>query len=62
MSRRRVVALVVGIVAAAVALALGLALLLHSSPAPRFPSGPTAETITVSRPPADTPNPVVTHP
>lgn len=53
-TRWRLIALVVGIGAAATAAALGLVMALHSTPSPRFPSGPTAEKITVSRPPADT--------
>ena len=49
--RWRLVALVLGIGALAAAAAVGLAAFLHSTPSPRFPSGPTAEMITVSRPP-----------
>jgi hypothetical protein len=47
-SRLRIVALAVGIGAAMVAAAIGVAMLVHSDAAPRFPSGPTAEKITVS--------------
>jgi hypothetical protein len=61
-SRLRVIALFVGIGAAVAAAAVAIAILLQGTPAARFPSGPTAETITVSRAPADTPNPVVTPP
>ena len=60
--RPRFIALVVGVGAVVAAAAVGIAILLHTSPAPRFPSGPTAEKMTVSRAPADTPNPVVTRP
>ena len=60
--RPRFVALVVGVGAVVAAAAIGIAILLHTSPAPRFPSGPTAEKMTVSRAPADKPNPVVTRP
>lgn len=56
------VALVVGIGAALAAAALAIAALLHTGPSPRFPTGPTAEKMTVSRAPADTPKPEVTHP
>ena len=56
------VALVVGIGAALAAAVLGIAALVHTAPAPRFPTGPTAEKMTVSRAPADTPKPVVTRP
>ena len=59
------IALVVGVgavVAVVAAAAVGIAILLHTSPAPRFPSGPTAERMTISHAPADTPNPVVTRP
>jgi len=59
-SRPRMIAFVVGIGAALAAAAVGLALLLHSEPAPRFPPGPTAERLTVSPTPADTPEPEVT--
>ena len=62
LSRLRIITLSVGIGAAVAAVAVGIAILLDSTPATRFPSGPTAETITVSRTPADTPNPVVTRP
>ncbi len=62
LSRLRVLTLLIGICAAVTAVAVGIAILLHSAPATRFPSGPTAEKITVSRAPADTPNPVVTPP
>lgn len=61
-TRWRLIALVIGIGAAAAAAAVGLAVWLHSTPSPRFPSGPTAEKITVSRPPADTTGSVVTRP
>jgi hypothetical protein len=60
--RPRLIALVVGIAALLAAAAVGLAILLHTGQAPRFPSGPTAETMTVSPTPADTPTPVVTRP
>ncbi len=60
--RPRFIALVVGVGAVVAAAAVGIAILLHTSPAPRFPSGPTAEKMTVSHAPADTPNPVVTRP
>jgi hypothetical protein len=53
---------VVGIGAALAATAVGIAMLLHTAPSPRFPSGPTAEKMTVSPVPADTPKPVVTRP
>ncbi|OBA87290.1 hypothetical protein A5662_26240 [Mycobacteriaceae bacterium 1482268.1] len=62
LSRLRIIALVVGIGAAVAAAAVGIAMLTHSGPAPRFPSGPTAEKITVSTSPADTPKPVVKRP
>ena len=62
MSRLRVIWLVIGLSAVAALLAVGIAVLLHTPPAPRFPSGPTAEKMTVSRTPADTPKPVVTRP
>lgn len=62
MNRLRVIALVLGIGAAAALLAVGIAAALHTAPAPRFPSGPTAEKITVSKMPAETPKPVVTRP
>ena len=58
----RFVALVVGIGAVVAAAAVGIAMLLHTPPAPRFPSSPTAEKMTVSPRPADTPKPVVTRP
>lgn len=60
-TRWRVVALVVGVGSAAAAVAVALAVLLHSSPSPRFPSGPTAEKITVSTTPIGA-APVVTRP
>ncbi len=60
--RWRLLALVVGVGAATAAAAVGLAMLLHSTPSPRFPSGPTAEKITVTRTPAGPPQPVVTRP
>ena len=62
--RPRMIALVTGI-AAVVAAAVGFAVVVvarHDPPAPRFPSGPTAERMTVSPTRADTPKPVVTHP
>jgi hypothetical protein len=62
MSRLRVIWLVIGLGAVAALLALGIAVSLHTSPAPRFPSGPTADKMTVSQTPADTPPPVVTRP
>ncbi len=49
--RWRLVALIAGIAAAAAAAAVAIATVLHSAPAPRFPSGPTADKITVSRSP-----------
>jgi hypothetical protein len=62
-SRRwRLIALVVGIGGASVAVAVALAVLLHSSPSPRFPSGPTAEKITVSRTPVSVAPSTVTRP
>jgi hypothetical protein len=65
LGRLRVVALVVGVGAAAAVLVLGVVTLLHNAPStPAFPSGPTAERITVSahKTPADTPKGVVTRP
>jgi hypothetical protein len=61
-SSPRFIALVVGIGAVVAAVAVGIAMLLHTAPAPRFPTGPTAEKMTVSPTPADTPKPVVTRP
>ena len=61
-SRWRLIALVVGIGAALAAGAVALAVLIHSTPSPRFPSGPTAERITVSRTSAGTPPSMVTRP
>jgi hypothetical protein len=64
-SRLRVAVLIVGVAAAAAAVVVGVVTLLHSaSPAPAFPTGPTADRITVSVPrsPADTPKGVVTRP
>jgi hypothetical protein len=59
----RLIALLVGIGAVIAAVAISIAFLLRSQPAtPRFPSGPTAETMTVSPAQADTPKPVVTRP
>ena len=62
LSRLRVILLLVGIAALAAAAVTGIAILLHGAPAHRFPSGPTAEKITVSGAPADTPKAVVTRP
>ncbi len=62
LGRWRLVALIVGIAAAAAVVAVGIAVMRHSTPGPRFPSGPTAEKITVSRPPADGRAGVVTRP
>ena len=61
-SRLRTILLFVGIAAAAAGIAVAVALLLHTTANPRFPSGPTAEKITVSTTPADTPKAVVTPP
>jgi hypothetical protein len=61
-SRLRTILLLVGIAAAATGIAVAVALLLHTTANPRFPSGPTAEKITVSTTPADTPKAVVTPP
>ncbi|MDX1882668.1 hypothetical protein [Mycolicibacterium sp. 120270] len=61
--RPRFLAVLVGIGAVVAAIAIGLAFLLRNEPAaPRFPSGPTAETMTVSPAQADTPKPEVTRP
>jgi hypothetical protein len=63
-SRLRIVALVAGVGAAAAVVVVGVVTLLHSGPAaPAFPSGPTAERITVSAPKSsgDTPKAVVTR-
>lgn len=60
--RSRTIAVAVGICVVAVAAAIGLAILLRHAPASRFPSGPTAETMTVPAAPSDTPKPVVTPP
>ncbi|MFY9920759.1 MAG: hypothetical protein WAL26_20550, partial [Mycobacterium sp.] len=62
LSRLRVILLTVAIAALLAAAAAGIVILLHGAPASRFPSGPTAETMTVSSTPADTPKPVVTLP
>jgi hypothetical protein len=65
LTRLRVLALIIGIGAAAAALAVGVATLQHDGPpARKFPSGPTAERITVpiSTVPGDTPKRVVTRP
>ena len=59
---RRLFALLIGLGAAAAAAAVGLAVWLHSGPSARFPSGPTAEMITVSSTPADAHPPPVTRP
>ena len=61
LSRLRVILLFVGMAAATALAAVGIAF-LHEASAPRFPSGPTAEKITVSRAPVDTPKAVVTRP
>jgi flagellar basal body-associated protein FliL len=61
-SRSRTILLLVGIAAAAAGITVAVALLLHTTANPRFPSGPTAEKITVSTTPADTPKAVVTPP
>jgi hypothetical protein len=54
-SRRiRLVGLVTGLAAAAVGVVVGGLMLTHD-PAPTWPAGPTAERITVSRPPPDLP-------
>jgi hypothetical protein len=60
-SRIRLVAVVVGLIAVAVAVAV--VALSRQGAAPRFPSGPTADQITVSVTErlGDTPKPVVTH-
>jgi hypothetical protein len=60
--RIRWVALVVGIGAVVAAAAIAVAILSHPAPAPRFPSGPTADTMTVPPQRVDTPKPVVTGP
>ena len=60
--RVRWVALVVGIGALVAAAAIAVAILSHPTPAPRFPSGPTADTMTVPPQRVDTPKPVVTGP
>src|SRR5258705_5416331 len=52
--RLQVVALVAGVGAAVVGSVLG-GLMLTRDPAPTRPAGPTAESITVSRPPGDLP-------
>src|ERR1700754_1330243 len=64
LSGLRLALVIVGICAAAATVAVGVALLMHTAPAPRFPTGPTAERITVSVPtsPGDTPKTVVTRP
>jgi hypothetical protein len=62
MSRPRIIALAIGIGAALAAVAAATAILLNTDSSPRFPSGPTAEKITVSRTPADPPEAVVTPP
>jgi hypothetical protein len=65
LSRLRVLALIVGVGAAAAVVVIGVVTLLHTAPsAPAFPSGPTAERITVPAPKssADTPKAVVTRP
>ena len=62
LSRLRVILLTVAIAALLAAAAAGIVILLHGAPASRFPSGPTAETMTVSSTPADTPKAVVTLP
>lgn len=65
LSRLRMLALAVGIGAVTAAVAVGVAMLLHSAPAKRFPSGPTADQITVSvsnSPPRDTPETVAPNP
>lgn len=60
--RPRTIAVVVGVCAVIVAAVIGIAALLRPAPAPRFPTGPTAEKMTVPSPPSDTPKPVVTGP
>lgn len=64
LSGRGVITLLVGIGAVGAAVAVGVTTLLQAAPASRFPSGPTAEHITVSVPisPGDTPKAVVTRP
>jgi hypothetical protein len=64
MSPLRILALAVGIGAVTTAVAVGAAMLLHSAPAARFPSGPTADkiTVSVSKAPDDIPKAVVTRP
>ncbi len=52
--RWQVVGLVAGVVAAVVGAVLG-GVMLTRDPAPTHPAGPTAESITVSRPPGDVP-------
>jgi hypothetical protein len=53
-SRWQVLALVAGIGAAVVGAAVGAVMLMHDPP-PRWPAGPTAERITVSRPATELP-------
>lgn len=65
LSRLRVLALAVGIGAGSVLLAVGAAMLLHRSPpTPAFPTGPTADkiTVSVSNTPRDSPRTVFMHP
>ena len=64
LSSLRILALAIGIGAVTAAVAVGVAMLLHSAPAAHFPSGPTADKITVSlsKAPDDTPKAVVTRP
>jgi hypothetical protein len=57
----RVIALVIGVGAVIAAVAFIVAA-THDASAPRFPTGPTADRITVSRAPTDTPKAVVTPP
>ena len=56
------IALVVAIGAVLAAVAVCLAVVLHTGPAPRFPTGPTAEKMTVPQKHVDTPAPAVTGP
>lgn len=51
LSRRQLLGLVVGTSAALIGVAVGVSMLMRE-PAPRFPAGPTAQSITVSRPAA----------
>jgi hypothetical protein len=64
LSRRQIVAVIVGLIALAAAIGIGVAALSRPGAPPEFPSGPTADQITrsVSGGIGDTPKPVVTHP